>query len=68
MRRMDWGGNGGRGGPTRRWVDELTRRVNRQFLHAAELRFQHPASGEEMHFESPLPADLAAVADWARSE
>ena len=58
----------GLGGPTRRWVDELSRRVNRQFLHAAELRFHHPATGEEMHFESPLPADLAAVADWARSE
>ncbi|MGB0544033.1 MAG: RluA family pseudouridine synthase [Longimicrobiales bacterium] len=58
----------GLGGATRRWVDELARRVKRQFLHAAELRFKHPASGEEMHFESPLPADLAEVADWARSE
>lgn len=58
----------GLGGPTRRWVDELARRIGRQFLHAAELRFHHPTSGEEMGFESPLPADLAAVAEWARSE
>ena len=34
---------------------------NRQLLHAAELGFVHPVSGEEMFFESPLPADMAAV-------
>lgn len=27
-------------------------------LHASELRFKHPASGEEMRFESPLPVEL----------
>jgi 23S rRNA pseudouridine1911/1915/1917 synthase len=27
-------------------------------LHAAELGFRHPASGEEMHWQMPLPADL----------
>jgi 23S rRNA pseudouridine1911/1915/1917 synthase len=27
-------------------------------LCAVELTFQHPISGETMHFESPLPADL----------
>ena len=58
----------GLGGPTRRWVDELARRIGRQFLHAAELRFHHPRSGEEMSFQSPLPADLAAIAEWAGSE
>lgn len=57
----------GLGGPTRRWVDELTRRVSRQFLHAAELHFRHPTSGEELRFESHLPDDLAAIAQWARS-
>ena len=56
----------GLGGPTRRWVDELARRVPRQFLHAAELHFEHPASGEVVRFEAPLPDDLATVADWAR--
>lgn len=58
----------GLGGPTRRWVDELARRMKRQFLHAAELRFRHPATREEMSFESSLPPDLARIAEWARSE
>ncbi len=31
----------------------------RQALHAATLGFTHPVSGEELHFQSPLPADLA---------
>ncbi len=56
----------GLGGPTRRWVDELARRTKRQFLHAAELTFVHPESGERMTFRSDLPPDLAAVAEWAR--
>ena len=29
-------------------------------LHAAELGFQHPVTGQPMHFEMPLPPDLAA--------
>lgn len=28
-------------------------------LHAAELGFEHPITGEAMHFEMPLPDDLA---------
>ena len=30
----------------------------RPALHAARLAFTHPATGERMSFESPLPADL----------
>ena len=30
----------------------------RQALHAAELGFIHPVSGEELHFASELPADM----------
>jgi 23S rRNA pseudouridine1911/1915/1917 synthase len=33
----------------------------RQALHAATLGFVHPVSGKELMFESPLPADLAAL-------
>lgn len=33
----------------------------RPFLHAAELGFTHPVTGERVHFTMPLPADLAAV-------
>ncbi len=35
--------------------------LTRQFLHAYRLGFQLPTSGEFREFESPLPADLAAV-------
>ncbi len=31
----------------------------RQFLHAAHLEFRHPATGEWMVFDTPLPDDLA---------
>jgi hypothetical protein len=37
-------------------------------LHAAELVFEHPISGDRMHFEAPLPDDLASAAAWARGE
>ncbi len=41
--------------------------AQRHFLHAAWLRFRHPASGEAMDFRAPLPDDLrrsmAALAD-----
>jgi 23S rRNA pseudouridine1911/1915/1917 synthase len=35
--------------------------LDRQALHAAELAFQHPRSGEEMAFSAPLPPDLAEL-------
>lgn len=35
--------------------------LGRQALHAAELGFEHPATGEEMLFEAPLPPDLEAL-------
>ncbi len=33
----------------------------RPALHAARLAFTHPATGERLAFESPLPADLQAL-------
>lgn len=33
--------------------------LERPALHAAELGFEHPTSGERMNFASPLPADIA---------
>jgi 23S rRNA pseudouridine1911/1915/1917 synthase len=33
----------------------------RYFLHAAELKFTHPRTGEALHFESPLPEELDAL-------
>lgn len=35
--------------------------VARPFLHAAELAFDHPSSGERCRFESSLPPDLEAA-------
>jgi 23S rRNA pseudouridine1911/1915/1917 synthase len=40
---------------------ELVAGLHRQALHATSLGFLHPVSGEEMMFESPLPADLASL-------
>jgi 23S rRNA pseudouridine1911/1915/1917 synthase len=37
--------------------------LDRPFLHAAHLSFDHPATGERLEFDSPLPADLRAVLD-----
>ena len=40
--------------------------LDRQFLHAAELRFPHPWTGEPVEASAPLPDDLAAALDRAR--
>jgi len=40
--------------------------LERQFLHSSRLRFRHPGTGEELSFESTLPADLASALDKAR--
>jgi len=58
----------GMGGAQRAWAQEFARRVPRQFLHAAELVFEHPISGDRMHFEASLPEGLAHAAAWARSD
>jgi len=39
------------------------RLADRPFLHAAQLAFDHPATGERLSFEAPLPADLQGVLD-----
>ncbi|HZD06107.1 MAG TPA: RluA family pseudouridine synthase [Longimicrobiales bacterium] len=57
----------GMSGPDRSWALELARRVPRQFLHARLLAFAHPRTGRPMRFRSPLPDDLAGVAEWART-
>ncbi|HWG57268.1 MAG TPA: RluA family pseudouridine synthase [Gaiellaceae bacterium] len=41
--------------------------LERQFLHAASLAFTHPFTGERVEVASPLPPDLAAALDRARS-
>jgi len=41
-------------------------RAPRVMLHAAELGFVHPVTGEELRFTSPLPADMRKVLAWLR--
>jgi 23S rRNA pseudouridine1911/1915/1917 synthase len=42
--------------------------LERQFLHAASLRFRHPVSGEWVTCESKPPAELRRAIDVARRE
>jgi 23S rRNA pseudouridine1911/1915/1917 synthase len=42
--------------------------LERQFLHAARLAFKHPVTGEPVCVGSPLPEDLRAALDRARSD
>lgn len=41
--------------------------IGRPLLHAAELAFDHPATGERVSFTSPLPADFAGALDGLRA-
>ena len=38
--------------------------VRRQMLHAWQLRFTHPRSGEEVSWEAALPGDFQGVVDY----
>ena len=40
--------------------------LGRQALHAARLGFEHPATGEELEFESALPADMERLLEALR--
>ena len=41
--------------------------LERQFLHAAGLAFDHPFTGKRVEVESPLPDDLATALEGARA-
>jgi 23S rRNA pseudouridine1911/1915/1917 synthase len=41
--------------------------ITRQWLHAKELGFTHPITGEQLHLVSGYPADLVAVLERLRS-
>ncbi len=49
--------------PARQVIDDL----GRQALHARTLTVEHPATGAAMTFQTPLPADIARVADLLRA-
>ena len=49
----------------KQFVENTFALIPRQALHAKELGFVHPLSGERMQFNSPLPADMeAAIERW----
>lgn len=52
------------GGP-RHWRQ---RQVPRQMLHAATLALAHPVTGAPLRFETPMPADMAALLDCLRRD
>jgi 23S rRNA pseudouridine1911/1915/1917 synthase len=56
------------GGVHRRVPGDLraVARLDRPFLHAAQLVFKHPSDGRRMEFTSELPADLQKVLDELR--
>ncbi|MDD3925130.1 MAG: RluA family pseudouridine synthase [bacterium] len=48
-------------------VRHLIEELKGQALHAFRLSFRHPATGEEMCFEAPLPPDTALLLDALRA-
>lgn len=53
-------------GPHAANADTAARAFPRQALHAAVLGFRHPVTGEELRFESTLPADMASLLEALR--
>ncbi|MDA3943581.1 MAG: RluA family pseudouridine synthase [Bacteroidetes bacterium] len=45
----------------KQFIDNCFKILPRQALHAKSLGFVHPHSGETLHFESELPADIHSV-------
>ena len=54
------------GGANHRFCESHPALIHGQCLHAAELSLIHPTSGEEMHFEAPLPEDMERILDILR--
>ena len=54
-------------GTYRRFVENCFDICPRQALHARTLGFRHPRTGEEMNFDSPLPADMTALIEKWRT-
>ena len=48
-------------------ADKALAMIDRQALHAEELSFVHPATGEPMTFKAPLPDDFRAVLDFLKT-
>jgi 23S rRNA pseudouridine1911/1915/1917 synthase len=54
-----------KGGPWR--LPEGAPPMTRQALHAAELEFAHPVTGESLKLAAPLPKDMSDWLSWLRA-
>jgi 23S rRNA pseudouridine1911/1915/1917 synthase len=63
-RRERRGGLRGRDAAT---ADKALALIDRQALHAEELSFVHPSTGESVTFTAALPADFQAVLDFLKT-
>ena len=65
-----YGGDSVRYGPNtgsrKQMFNNLFASMQRQCLHAKTLGFEHPATGEYVQFDSPLPEDFQHVLDMLR--
>jgi len=48
--------------------DEGVPQLDRNFLHAAHLEFEHPRTGKTISVDAPLPGELQGFLSWIRSE
>ncbi len=46
---------------------DVLKTVTRQMLHAWRIVFTHPATGEKIHLESPIPEDMLQVLNGLRT-
>jgi 23S rRNA pseudouridine1911/1915/1917 synthase len=51
----------------KQFVENTLALLPRQALHARELGFIHPATGEKVFFEAPLPKDMQSVLERWRT-
>jgi 23S rRNA pseudouridine1911/1915/1917 synthase len=58
---------GGLTGKAAAAADRALAIIDRQALHAEELSFIYPATGESMTFKAPLPEDFRAVLDFLKT-
>jgi 23S rRNA pseudouridine1911/1915/1917 synthase len=47
-------------------LHQVLKRALRQMLHAFQLGFAHPATGQQLMFEAPIPKDMAAIIEALR--
>ena len=52
---------GNRSSSYKAFITNCFKLCDRQALHARTLGFRHPLTGRQMDFDSPPPADLAAL-------